>query len=69
MWGETIVDSNLLILLIQVGKEDETTPFMSWTNTEEPFVVSHYAFTTGWGSGGSWMFDKVGELRSSHPKS
>jgi len=47
--------------VIEVGKEDETTPFMSWTNTEEPFVVSHYAFTTGWGSGGSWMFDKVEE--------
>jgi len=51
--------------VIEVGKEDETTPLLSWTNDEEPFQITHYAFTTGWGSAGTWMFDTVEEMSES----
>ena len=49
---------------VKVGKEDETTPLLSWTNDEEPFQITHYAFTTGWGSAGTWIFDTVGNFIS-----
>ena len=42
---------------IQVGKEGEEAPFLAWTNSEDPFKVTHFAFSTGWGSDGYWMFD------------
>jgi len=51
--------------VIEVGREDETSAFLSWTNDEDPFVVTHYAFTTGWGSTGTWIFDSVEELSES----
>ena len=43
--------------VIQVGREGEEAPFLQWDNTEEPFKVTHFAFTTGWGSEGYWRFD------------
>lgn len=42
---------------IQVGREGDEEPFLSWENTEEPFKVTHFAFSTGWGSTGTWIFD------------
>lgn len=44
--------------VIQVGRGDEVVPFLSWENDEELFEISHYAFTTAWGSSGSWIFDE-----------
>lgn len=43
--------------VIQVGKEDVDTPLLSWENNEQPFDVTHFGFSTGWGSSGSWIFD------------
>lgn len=44
--------------VIQVGREGEAVPFLVWENTDEPFEITHYAFTTGWGSSGTWVFDE-----------
>lgn len=43
--------------VIQVGRQDEAVPILVWEN-DEPFEITHYAFTTGWGSSGSWIFDE-----------
>jgi hypothetical protein len=43
--------------VIQVGREGDADPFLSWENTDEPFNVTHFAFATGWGSVGTWIFD------------
>lgn len=43
--------------LIQVGREGDEEPFLSWLNDEDPFNITHYGFATGWGSVGSWIFD------------
>lgn len=42
---------------IQVGREGDEEPFLSWENTEDPFKVTHFGFSTGWGSVGTWIFD------------
>ena len=44
--------------LIQVGRDGDTIPFLSWENTEEPFKITHVGFATGWGSTGSWIIDE-----------
>lgn len=43
--------------VIKVGKEGDPYPFLCWENTEDPFKVTHFAFSTGWGSSGTWIFD------------
>ena len=43
--------------LIQVGRDGDEEPFLSWENTENPFLVTHFGFATGWGSIGTWIFD------------
>ncbi|XP_021943322.1 uncharacterized protein LOC110841586 [Folsomia candida] len=41
---------------IQVGRDGETEPFLSWANPE-PFVVSHFGIRTSYGSDGNWILD------------
>ncbi|KAK4002256.1 C3 and PZP alpha-2-macroglobulin domain-containing protein 8 [Daphnia magna] len=55
--------------LIQVGREGDEEPFLSWENTEEPFKVTHFAFSTGWGSAGAWIFDDEEQSSSSSSSS
>ncbi|XP_076041322.1 uncharacterized protein LOC143025481 isoform X2 [Oratosquilla oratoria] len=40
---------------IRVGKGGEWEPFMSWV-IEEPFPITHYGYSTGWGAIGWWQF-------------
>jgi hypothetical protein len=54
---------------IQVGNEGSETPFLSWENTEDPFKVTHFAFSTGWGSTGVWLFDDEENSSSSSSSS
>jgi hypothetical protein len=42
--------------LLEVGKEGEVTPFVSWKDPE-PFGIGYYGICTGWGASGSWIID------------
>ncbi|GLG97808.1 Farnesoic acid O-methyltransferase [Gryllus bimaculatus] len=42
--------------LIEVGKEGEAAPFLSWQDPE-PAPVGHYGVCTGWGASGAWVLD------------
>lgn len=41
--------------VIRVGKGGEWEPFMSAT-IPEPFDITHYGYSTGWGAVGWWQF-------------
>ena len=42
--------------LLEVGKEGETTAFVSW-HDPEPFGIGYYGICTGWGASGSWIIE------------
>lgn len=41
---------------IQVGREGEVSPFMSYTDPTKSLKPTHYGYCTAWGSTGSWTF-------------
>jgi hypothetical protein len=40
--------------LLEVGKEGERSPFLTWKDPE-PFDFQYYGFCTGWGATGLWL--------------
>ncbi|XP_066266629.1 uncharacterized protein [Branchiostoma lanceolatum] len=40
---------------ISVGRQEETRPFLQWTDPD-PLEVAYAGYTTGWGSTGEWRF-------------
>ena len=42
--------------LIEVYAKGVSVPFMSWENCEDPFQVTHFAYTTALGAVGEWVF-------------
>lgn len=51
--------------VIRCGREGEEAPLLEWHNTDEPFKVTHFGFSTGWGSSGLWRFDDEEKSSSS----
>ncbi|KAK7790439.1 hypothetical protein R5R35_009487 [Gryllus longicercus] len=49
--------------LIEVGKEGEAAPFLSWQDPE-PAPVGHYGVCTGWGASGAWVLDGGHEVQT-----
>ena len=41
--------------VIAVGREDESTPFMEWTDPD-PLDIQYLGYSTGWGSSGEFRF-------------
>ncbi|CAB3370630.1 Hypothetical predicted protein [Cloeon dipterum] len=43
---------------IEVGREGEEEPFLSFTDPE-PFEITHYGLRTAWGASGEWEIEQV----------
>jgi len=48
---------------VRVGKGEEWEPFMNAT-VPEPFAITHFGYSTGWGSTGWWQFHNEREFQT-----